>query len=172
MSYPLASLNIVTLTPENIAGLVVGEGCFYVESASDPKYRSGWRIRPGFCIEMRHDERSVLKGVKATLGCGAIYDLDFGRYRGYEDRDWQPHVKYRVSRIRDLHGLVIPFFRAYPLFGRKQTAFEIFAEIVEDLAAHRHQTDEGLAKLKLLASELKAHNYRGTKPRRVSAELL
>ena len=160
------------LTPDNIAGLVVGEGCFYVESAADPKYRSGWRIRPGFCIEMRHDERSVLEDVRAALGCGAIYDLDFGRYRGYEDRDWQPHVKYRVSKIRDLNDLVIPFFRVNPLFGRKRAAFEIFAEIVEGLYAGRHLTSEGLAKLKQLGDELKSHNFRGTKPRPRSAQLL
>lgn len=159
----------MALTPDNVAGLVVGEGCFYVESAADPKYRSGWRIRPGFCIEMRHDERPVLEDVMTSLRCGAIYDLDFGRYRGYEDRDWQPHVKYRVSKIRDLHDLVIPFFREHALFGRKREAFEIFAEIVEGLHARRHHTNEGLAKLKLLASELKHHNHRGIGPRRTYA---
>jgi hypothetical protein len=30
---------------------------------ADPKYRSGWRIRPAFCIEMRHEEREVLEEV-------------------------------------------------------------------------------------------------------------
>jgi hypothetical protein len=44
----------MNLLPEHISGLVVGEGCFYAESC-DPKYRSGWRIRPAFCIEMRHE---------------------------------------------------------------------------------------------------------------------
>ena len=75
------------ITPENISGLVVGEGCFYAESAPDPKYRSGWRIRPAFCIEMRHDELEVLEAVREALGCGGIYRLDFGRSRDTERRD-------------------------------------------------------------------------------------
>ena len=54
------------MTPENLAGLVVGEGCFYAESVSDRKYRSGWRIQPAFCIEMRHDDRAVLEEVALT----------------------------------------------------------------------------------------------------------
>jgi hypothetical protein len=53
----------VELLPEHISGLVVGEGCFYAESCADPKYRSGWRIRPAFCIEMRHEEREVLEEI-------------------------------------------------------------------------------------------------------------
>lgn len=92
-----------SITGYHVAGLVVGEGCFYAESAPDPKYRSGWRIRPGFCIEMREDERPALEAVMDHLGCGRIYDLDFGRYKGYEQKRWSPHVKFRVTRISDLH---------------------------------------------------------------------
>jgi len=74
------------MTPDNMAGLVVGEGCFYTESRPDGKYRLGWRIRPGFCIEMRNDDRDVLEQVREHMRCGSIYTLDFGRYRGYESR--------------------------------------------------------------------------------------
>lgn len=151
----------MALTPDNVAGLVVGEGCFYVESAADPKYRSGWRIRPGFCIEMRHDERALLEEVKAIVGCGAIYELDFGRYRGYEDRGWLPHVKFRVGSVADLHAHVVPFFRTHPLFGRKREAFDIFAEIVEGLHAREHLTEIGLKRLKRQAFHLMRHNQRG-----------
>ena len=105
------------ITPENVAGLVVGEGCFYAENAPDPKYRSGWRIRPSFCIEMRFDEREVLEEVRRHLGCGTIYELDFGRYRGYEDRGWHPHVKFRVGNLRDLSTKVIPFLFTVKMIG-------------------------------------------------------
>jgi hypothetical protein len=95
------------LLPEHISGLVVGEGCFYAESCADPKYRSGWRIRPAFCIEMRHEEREVLEEVARQLGCGRIYDLDFGRYRGYKAKGWERHVKLRISNLRDLNERVL-----------------------------------------------------------------
>ena len=149
-----------TVTPEHVAGLVVGEGCFYAESGRDKKYRSGWRIRPAFCIEMRHDDREVLEYVRDHLGCGAIYDLDFGRYRGYESKGWKPHVKYRVSNLADLHGKVVPFFRSR-LFGRKRRAFELFSELVEMMERREHLTPEGLEAAKDLAKRLTDHNKKG-----------
>lgn len=149
------------ISPAHVAGLVVGEGCFYAESRPDTKYRLGWRVRPGFCIEMRADEREVLEQVEAHLGCGAIYELDFGRYRGYEDKNWKPHAKYRVSSVRDLHAHVVPFFREAGLFGRKRVAFEIFAELVELLHIGAHRSEPGLREAKKLAGRLAAHNGRG-----------
>jgi hypothetical protein len=159
MSDPVSTL--LGVTPENVAGLVVGEGCFYAESASDSKYRSGWRIRPAFCVEMRHDDREVLEGVRTHLGCGNVYLLDFGRYRGYEARGWQPHVKYRVSNLGDLHERVVPFFRRHQLFGRKRGAFEIFAELVDLMARGEHLEPKGLARAKDLAGHLTNHNRKG-----------
>ena|SRR5579862_595930 len=149
------------MTPENVAGLVVGEGCFYVESKADPKYKSGWRVRPAFCVEMRHDDREVLEGIRSHLDCGSIYDLDFGRYKGYESKKWKPHVKYRVGNLADMRDKVVPFFRRYPLFGRKRTAFELCAEIVELLHAKEHLTPKGLEKVRVLAGLLTEHNKRG-----------
>jgi hypothetical protein len=152
------------ITPDNVAGLVVGEGCFYAESAPDPKYRSGWRIRPAFCIEMRADDRPCLEDVKRHLGCGQIYSLDFGRYRGYEERGWMPHAKFRVGRIAELHGRVVPFFRRHPLFGRKAVAFDLFAELVTVLHKRAHRSPEGLLHARRIAEQLQTHNRRGARP--------
>ena len=149
------------ISPEHVAGLVVGEGCFYVESVPDPKYRLGWRLRPAFCIEMRADERPVLDTVRELIGCGRVYELDFGRYRGYEKKGWVPHVKYRVGSIKDLERFVVPFFEAHRLFGRKAVAFEHFSSLVTLLASGAHRSPEGLRRGKILAVKLTNHNKRG-----------
>jgi hypothetical protein len=149
------------MTPENLAGLVVGEGCFYAESTSDQNHRSEWRIRPAFCIEMQEDDREVLEEVRAKLGCGNVYTLDFGRYRGYEAKGWRPHSKYRVSNLTDLQNKVVPFFRRHRLFGRKRRAFEIFAELVAAMTTGDHRSGEGLERTKDLAKQLTEHNKRG-----------
>jgi hypothetical protein len=99
------------------------------------------------------------------LGCGGVYDLDFGRYKNYEAKSWQPHAKYRVSSVSDLHSRVVPFFRSHPLFGRKALAFDIFAELVELLVAGAHRTPQGLARGKRLAERLSEHNSRGLSDR-------
>lgn len=149
------------ITPENVAGLVVGEGCFYVESCPDPKYRLGWRIRPGFCIEMRVDEEPVLEAVRDLLGCGGVYRLDFGRYRGYEAKGWRQHAKYRVTRQVDLRERVVPFFTRYRLFGSKAKAFEHFSHLVRLVSEGAHRTPSGLLIAKVVALKLKEHNARG-----------
>lgn len=163
-------LAIKGVTPGHVAGLVVGEGCFYAESQPDPKYRLGWRVRPGFCVEMRADEREVLELVQHYLGCGSIYELDFGRYRGYESKNWHRHAKYRVSRLGDLHDLVVPFFSEHQLFGRKRRAFEIFAELVGVLHRKEHRDRAGLASARRLARQLALHNERGVRRQPFEAE--
>jgi hypothetical protein len=150
-----------SITPAHIAGLVVGEGCFYTESRPDEKYTLGWRIRPAFCMEMRADDIGALECVREQLGCGHIYHLDFGRYKGYADRSWHPHAKYRVTRLVDLYGKVVPYFRRHQLFGRKATAFGLFAEIVEGLYQRAHRTEQGLEEMRRLAQLLADHNVRG-----------
>lgn len=149
------------ISPESISGFVVGEGCFYVESGKDPKYKLGYRVRAAFCIELREDDREILEAIQKTLGCGNIYSLDFGRYKGYSKKGWKPHVKYRVSNQNDLIHKVIPFFEKYPLFGKKQKSFEVFINIVDQIRLKKHLTLDGLEKTKLLVSELKALNKKG-----------
>ena len=49
------------MPPESVSGYVTGEGCFYVESGQDKKYRLRNRIRPAFCIEVREDDKEILE---------------------------------------------------------------------------------------------------------------
>lgn len=149
------------ISPEALSGYVVGEGCFYVESGRDDKYRLGWRIRPAFCVEVRHDDREILESMKSLLGCGNIYELDFGRYRGYENKGWRPHVKYRVSNIRDIREKIIPFFVKHPLFGRKRVSFDIFCKVVSLMEKQRHLDADGVEEVKGLVKELNTLNKKG-----------
>lgn len=149
------------ISPENISGFVVGEGCFYVESGKDPKYKLGHRIRAAFCIELREDDREILEAIQRTLECGSIYSLNFGRYKGYAKKKWRPHVKYRVSNQTDIIQKIIPFFNKYPLFGKKQKVFEVYSRIVEKIRNKEHLTPSGLEETKLLVAELKSLNKKG-----------
>ncbi|MCG8429920.1 MAG: LAGLIDADG family homing endonuclease [Candidatus Omnitrophica bacterium] len=152
---------MVEIPPESISGYVTGEGCFYAESGRDPKYRLGYRIRLAFCIEVRESDREILEGIKKKLTCGNIYTLDFGRYKGYEKKNWNRHVKYRVSNFSDISTKVIPFFKKYPLFGMKRKAFEVYCKIAEGICRREHITCDGLEKLKVLVNQLKALNKKG-----------
>ena len=149
------------MSPENVSGYVTGEGCFYAESGYDPKYKLKHRIRLAFCIEVRADDRVLLEMVNKQLGCGNIYSLDFGRYKGYEDKKWRPHVKYRVSNFADIYNRVIPFFRQYQLFGVKKQAFDVFCKIAEAMHNKEHLNEKGLEEIKDLVKQLHALNKKG-----------
>ena len=149
------------LPPESISGYVTGEGCFYAESGYDPKYKLEHRVRLAFCIEVKESDRGILEGIRQALGCGNIYSLDFGRYKGYEEKNWQRHVKFRVSNFQDIWTKVIPFFRKYPLYGMKKKVFEIYSDIAKRMYESKHITYEGLEQIKVLVSHLKALNKKG-----------
>lgn len=149
------------ISPEALSGFVVGEGCFYVESGYDEKYRLKWRIRPAFCVEVRHDDREILETLQSTIGCGNIYDLNFGRYKGYEQKKWQPHVKYRVSNFEDICSKVVPFFKRHSLFGRKKKCFDLFCQIVDSMVLKNHLDPNELESIKTLVRELNILNKKG-----------
>jgi hypothetical protein len=149
------------MPPEAISGYVTGEGCFYAESGYDPKYRLRHRIRLAFCIEVKASDRELLEAVQRQLSCGHIYELDFGRYQGYETKNWKPHVKYRVSNFQELTQKVIPFFCKHPLFGTKRQSFEVFCQIAELMSNKLHLTSEGLEETKALVKQLNMLNKKG-----------
>ena len=149
------------MSPENVSGYVTGEGCFYAESGYDPKYKLKHRIRLAFCVEVRADDRVLLDMVKKQLGCGNVYSLDFGRYKGYEDKKWRPHSKLRVSNFEDLYNKVIPFFEQHNLFGVKKQAFDIFCKIAEAIKNKEHIEEKSLTRVKDLVNQLHAINKKG-----------
>ncbi len=151
----------MNITPQNISGFVVGEGCFYVESGKDPDYKLGYRIRAGFEIELVEEDIEVLESIRNQLGCGNIYHVDFGRYKEYSSKKWKRHVKYRISNQQDIIEKVVPFFKQYPLFGKKQKVFEVFCQIVERLQNKDHLSATKLEEVKALVTQLKALNKRG-----------
>jgi hypothetical protein len=152
---------MVEIPPESISGYVTGEGCFYAESGYDPKYRLEHRVRLAFCIEVKESDKEILEGIRQILCCGNIYSLDFGRYKGYEKKNWHKHVKYRVSNFSDIWTKVIPFFRKYPLYGTKAKVFQVYCEIAERIYRREHITFAGLEQIKVLISQLKALNKKG-----------
>lgn len=149
------------ISPENISGFVVGEGCFYVEFGKDGKYKSKLRVRPAFVIELAVDDEPILQSIKNIIGCGTVYHLDFGRYLNYRERNWKSHVRYKVSNITDIITKLIPFFDKYPLFGKKEKAFVLFKAICLKLLAKKHFTNEGLMEISELVNQLRTINKRG-----------
>ncbi len=94
-----------------------------------------------FQIELRADDQSILELVKERLNCGYLKYLSYRRY------GWQPHVKYYVSKQNDIFYKVIPFFKQFPLPGKKGKDFLLFCQAAELFTQKKHLTEEGINQL-------------------------
>lgn len=104
-----------------IAGLADGEGCFVLKFRRDVKRRKSsqsvyfyWDAE--FAMMLREDDRDLLELVKSALGCGRISINSYGGAR------------FAINTIDDLVNIVIPFFKKYPLYGKKQHDLKLWEE--------------------------------------------
>ena len=129
------------LSPWYIVGFTDGEGCFaiLINKHKTKKLRKDANLC--FEIELRGDERPVLELIQKRLNCGRIVDLKYDRY------GWKPHVKFTVKKQSDIFYKVIPFFKKFPLQGKKGKDFLLFCQAAELFKEKRHLTEEGIAEL-------------------------
>jgi hypothetical protein len=57
------------------------------------------------------------------------------------------HVVYSINSVRDLHNVVIPHFKKYPLLTIKSSTFTLFKDIIELLINKEHLDSNGLLKI-------------------------
>lgn len=129
------------LPGDYVAGFIDGEGCFCITIGKHRTAKNRLDPRLVFEIELRDDDRNILDDICDTLGCGRIYHLIYERY------GWNPHVKLKVSSLKDITERLIPFFNKYPLRAKKKRSFEIFCQAVEIFKQKKHLTETGIKQL-------------------------
>lgn len=115
---------IEILSGNYIAGFVDGEGCFDLQFRRDVRHERinkpvyyGWRYQ--FVIVTRKDDEELLRKIQKTFNCGSI---NFAR---------GDQTRYSVQDITHLYNIILPFFKKYPLSGKKKKDFELWAEAIE-----------------------------------------
>lgn len=129
------------ISPWYITGFTEGEGCFAILLTKHKTKKTGKDANLCFEIELRIDEKPILELIQKRFGCGRIVELRYDRY------GWKPHVKYVVRKQKDIFFKVIPFFRQFPLRGKKGKDFLLFCEAAEIFKKKGHLTEEGITKL-------------------------
>ncbi len=137
------------VNPDCVVGFADGEGCFCVPISVHTTLVRRREVRPTFEIEVREDDLPILRKIQRVLGCGAIYRLEFKRYE-----KWRPHVKLKVSKLSDLHNILVPFFEQHPLQAKKRKSFRIFKRIVRMVARKQHLMPEGIAVIERLRDQM------------------
>ena len=85
-----------------------------------------------------------------------FHDLSVAK-KYYEKYGWYPHVKYKVSNVKDLVEKILPFFDKYPPQSKKAIVYKIFREIVIMLKNKEHLTDKGYNKILKLRDEIRKY---------------
>ncbi len=129
------------INPWYVVGLVDGEGCFAIIITKHKTKKFGKDARLCFEIELRADDRPILEIVQKRLNCGYLYDLNYKRY------GWKPHVKFYVHKQSDIFYKVIPFFKQFPLPGKKGKDFQLFCQAAELFKQKKHLTEDGMNQL-------------------------
>lgn len=131
------------LKPEYIVGFVDGEGCFSITIHIRKDCKRRCEIRPAFEMEVSIDDKEVMERIYKNLGNpGQLYILDYKRYE-----KWRPHIKIKVSNLKDLIEKIIPFFKKHKLQSKKRDSFETFCKIVSMIQRKEHLTKEGVEKI-------------------------
>ncbi|MBI2263542.1 LAGLIDADG family homing endonuclease [Candidatus Berkelbacteria bacterium] len=133
-------MNNEKLPGDYVAGLVDGEGCFYLMYRHETKRNrtnktTYYRWIPYFCINVREDDKDLIQKVSNTLSCGKIYLLK----KRKKQNNWGDTVWFGVQNIDDVYNKIIPFFKKFPLRGKKKFDFELWEKAVKIIYDHKHK---------------------------------
>ncbi|MFH1854996.1 MAG: LAGLIDADG family homing endonuclease [bacterium] len=137
------------LHSQYIAGFIDAEGSFSVSLGRNRTTRRGIEVRPEFEIELRADDQEILERLLITIGCGRIYDCSYDRY------GWYPHVKYKMTSIKDMEEYLFPFLDKTPLQAKKAKTYKLFREIVMMMLKKEHLTDKGFKRIEKLRDKIR-----------------
>jgi hypothetical protein len=131
-----------------ISGFTDGEGSFVVSVIKNPTTRFKKQIFPEFVITQGSKSLFALKAIKEFFECGSIV-----LNKRYDNHN-EPLYRYCVRSIKELKGIVIPFFVQFPLRTFKQNDFSLFKTIVEMMSEKRHLEKDGWNKILRFASKM------------------
>jgi LAGLIDADG endonuclease len=103
-----------------LSGFALGEGSFMIVCRPRVDYRRGWKISAAFNVSQR--DLAPLELFRETVGCGMI--------RKAGNDGWY----LEVNSLSEISRTIVPFFRRFPLVGKKAEDVRLFAQAVEILS--------------------------------------
>lgn len=128
------------------SGFTDGEGCFMIILR-----KNGTAPNICFRIQLRADDKSILKEIHHTLGIGRTKD----HKRKIIRPNWNPAYIFEINKINDIVNVLIPIFDAYPLRAKKLRDYKIWREAAFIVYSKGHLNDK-LSRLIELRNQLHA----------------
>ena len=127
------SNNKFLMNPWFVTGFTDGEGCFWIDVYKDKGYKTGWRVKLFYQINLHIKDQALLEQIQKYFNAGKIYN-------------GPTNSRYYVSSLTDLE-IIIKHFDRYPLITQKQADFELLKQAFILLQNKEHLTPEGLEKI-------------------------
>jgi hypothetical protein len=131
-----------------IAGFVDGEGCFSIAVNPHPDMTLGFQVQAEFAVTQSASSQEALELIRSRFGCGQI------QRNTRKDNHTEDLLIYRVRKLDEIGGRVIPFFEANPLRTAKRQQLALFVQVVRLMEQKAHLTLEGLTTIRSLAGRM------------------
>lgn len=131
------------IDPYWVAGFTNAEGYFGVRLRQTPK---GFTVELSFQISQHSRDTDLIHSLIEFFGCGATYVKSDGAA-----------VWYNVYGFSNIWGVIIPFFKKYPIAGVKYQDFSDYCQVAEIMAKKGHLTSEGLNKILKIRSSMNSN---------------
>lgn len=128
------------IDPHWIFGFTAGDGAFDIKIT---QRGSNYQVELRFRLTQHIRDAQLLGAIAAYFGCGKVYIRSNGLA-----------CDLVINTFPDSINKVVPFFNKYPIITVKEKDFKDFALAAEVVKAKEHLTPEGLAKLRLLKSNM------------------
>lgn len=123
-----------------IAGLICGEGCFYIGIHEDESYRVGFKTKPGFRMLMNDSNEMLLKAVQDEIG---------GRIHNSDSEGTTVIMIDSISGCLELIDMLDSYIEENSMFCKsdKYRAYNEWKEIVMMIDNRRHLSKSGLLEI-------------------------
>jgi len=68
------SVTFKPLEPWFVTGFTDGEGCFWINVYKDDTYKTGWRVKLFYQIDLHRKDQALLEQIKKIFNVGYIYN--------------------------------------------------------------------------------------------------
>jgi hypothetical protein len=153
--------NIPVAIGNFLSGFALGEGSFMIVCRPRVDYRRGWKLSAAFNVSQ--SDVTPLELFREQLRCGTI--------RKAGNDGWY----LEVNTLGDIQSRVIPFFRRFPMVGRKGCRLRVVrggGRHPCQKATDRYRLSGGAAAARTVEQRRQTAIHDGENPQRLYAELL
>lgn len=126
------------IDPYWVAGFTEAEGCFFVIIQENKA--KGLQIKIGYQLSQHVRDTLFINSLKEFFLCGRTEPCG------------KSGISLRVTKIKDITEIIIPFFEKYPIFGSKNKDYQDWKKISQLMLSKAHLTQDGLNQIKQIKS--------------------